>query len=66
MIQRGKDHAFSLRDLPIRGIHVGDDSRVVFDDVTVAIDYSSCELAGHFIPPNENKLTLSINLIIQI
>jgi hypothetical protein len=23
-------------------------------------------LAGHYIPPNENKLTLFINLIIQI
>jgi hypothetical protein len=53
MIQRGENDAFSLRDLPIRGIHVGDDPGVVFDDVTVAIDDSGCELTGHsYIPPN--------------
>jgi hypothetical protein len=32
---------------------VGNDSQVVFHDVAVAIDYSGCELAGHYIPPNE-------------
>ena len=54
---------FRCGDLPIRGIHVGDDSRVVFHDVAVAIDYSGCELAGHsYIPPNENKLTLLLIL----
>ena len=47
MIQRGNDHAFSLRDLPIRGIHMGDDPHVVFHDVAITIDDSSCELTGH-------------------
>jgi hypothetical protein len=53
MIQRRKYNAFSLRDFPIRGIHVGDDSRVVFHDVPVAVDNSDCRLAAHaFIPPD--------------
>jgi hypothetical protein len=52
MIQRREDDTFPLRDLPIWGIHMGDDSLVVLHDVTVAIDYSGCELTGHsFVPP---------------
>jgi hypothetical protein len=47
MIQRWKNHAFALGDFAIGRIHVGDNSRVVFHDVAIAVDYSGCELTGH-------------------
>jgi hypothetical protein len=37
-----------LGDLPVRGRHVSDDSRVVFHDVAIAIDDFGSELAIHF------------------
>src|SRR5262245_7556843 len=57
MIQRGKNHAFPLRDLPVRAIHVGDDRGVVLHDVAVAIDNSGCELTGHaYNPPTSIEI----------
>ena len=47
MIQRWKDHAFPMRDLSIRRLHVGDDSRVVLHDVAIAVNNSSSELTAH-------------------
>jgi hypothetical protein len=49
MVEGWKDEGVLLDDPPIGRLHMGDDPRLVFGDMAVAVDNSGIESARHWI-----------------